>query len=271
MLIEEATGNLLENPVRTQLISLLPDQQSQGVNDAQIVQWDAYNAGREQGPQNYCLDRVNKKSVPAYKREELTMMERTELAVLVETLDRTLAHMIRADMTDVEQVPTPFFVHGTIYRVKHLLPTHPVVFTVGCVGPRAVLLPTNPDAYMLVARAGGVQFQDDAARLAYVVTFLETTRSFSERFQILHNVEGIAPRYGLDAQQLQRFKAIRSRFRDQIVPPTITGSGPWEVTVFAIHGQELEKITLKLGSDGSIRSTPQRLEPDLPIADALRG
>lgn len=196
------------------------------------------------------------------------MMDRTELAVLVEPLNDTFAEMLRSEMTDVEQVPTPFLVDGTIYRVTHFLPTRPVGFTVGCVGTSAALLASNPDAYMRLAQAGRVWLPDDAARLAYVVTFLETTRSFGERFQIVSSVEEIVPRSGLDPEKLERFAAIRARLRDQVTPPRIAGSGPWEVTVFAIHRQALEHITLELDSGASIRSTPRVIEPDLPIAYA---
>jgi hypothetical protein len=193
------------------------------------------------------------------------MMDRTELAALVEPLNHSFAEMLRAEMTSVEQVPTPFFGAAAIYRVTHMLPTRPVVFTVGTAGRRAALLPNNPDAYVRVARAGELRLQDDAARLAYVVTYLETTRSFGERFQILRSVDEIVPRRGLDAQQTERFEAIRSRFRDQITPPAIAGRSPWGITVFAIHGQALEQITLVLDPDASIHSTRLVLEPDLPI------
>lgn len=196
------------------------------------------------------------------------MMNRTDLAVLVEPLNPTCARMIRAEMTDVEQVPAPFIGGGAIYRVTHMLPTRPVVFTVGCVGRRAALLADNPDAYVRVARAGGVRLQDDTARLAYVVTYLETTRSFGERFQILRSVDELVPRHGLDPQAMARLEAIRGRFRDRVAQPAIAGRGPWGVTVFAIHGQALEQITLVLDPDASIYPTRLVLEPDLPISYA---
>ena len=98
-------------------------------------------------------------------------------------------------MTDIDLLSTPFFVHGAIYRVTHLLPSRPVVFTVGCAGSTAVLLPSSPDAFMLIAQEAGVWLDDDdAARLAYCVTFLETTRSFGEHFEILHSMDQISIR-----------------------------------------------------------------------------
>ena len=193
------------------------------------------------------------------------MMERNELAALVEPLDSGLAGMIRADMTKVEQVSTPFLVHGAIYRVTHLLPTRPVVFTVGCAGSTAVLLASAPDAFLLVAQTAGLRLDDDATRIAYGVTFLETTRSFGERFQILHGVDQITPRHGLDALEQERFKSIGQDYRDVIAPPAISGNDPWVVTVFAAHGQALERIALELDTHGLVRSTAQVLEPDLPI------
>lgn len=196
------------------------------------------------------------------------MMNRTELATAVEPLDSSFARMIRADMTEVEQVPTPFLVNGAVYRVTHLLPTRPVVFTVGCVGSGAVLLAGKPEAYSIFADVGGVRLDDDAARLAYAVTFLETTRSFGERFQILSSVDDILPRHRLEPGEMERLEALRARLRDRVAPSAITGNDPWEVIVFAIHGQALEQITLTLDSDGSIVSTRETLEPDLPIAYA---
>jgi hypothetical protein len=197
------------------------------------------------------------------------MTNRTELAAAVEPLDSNFARMIRADKTEVEQVPTPFLVNGAIYRVTHLLPTRPVVFTVGCVGSDAVLLAGRPEAYAILADVGGVRLDDDDARLAYAVTFLETTRSFGERFQILSSVDDILPRHRLEPGEMQRLEALRARLRDQVAPSAISGNDPWEVIVFAIHGRALEQIKLVLDSDGSIVSTRETLEPDLPIAYAF--
>ena len=193
------------------------------------------------------------------------MIERKELAALVEPLNADLAGMIRADMTDIDQVPTPFLVHGAIYRVTHLLPTRPVVFTVGCSGSTAVLLPSAPDAFLHIAQTAGLRLDDDVTRIAYGVTFLETTRSFGERFQILHSVDQIIPRRGLDALQQERFESIVHDYRDVIAPPAISGNDPWVVTVFAAHGQALERITLELDTHGLVQSTAQVLELDLPI------
>lgn len=197
------------------------------------------------------------------------MTSKESLAQLVEPLNKQFAEMIRSDQAKVEQIPTPFLQAGEIHRVTRLLPTRPIVFTVGHAGDFTVLLAGNPDGYLQLARKAQLRLDTDANRLAYLITFLETTRSFAHRFQILRDASEIKARPGLSEEAAGSFARKMEGYRSAIRPPEITGNGPWKATVFAVRGQGLVQIDLTLSSDGGISTKETVLEENLPIPYAL--
>jgi hypothetical protein len=192
-------------------------------------------------------------------------MDKKNLASLVEPLDKQLADMLQADQSTLAVVPTPFFRNGAIYKVMHKLPTRPVVFTVGQSGESAWLLASNPPAFFELARKAGVILDTDELRIAYVTTFLETTRSFAHRFDILHDVAQLKPRPNLSGDQLQRFQKIVAQYGPVLRQLILSGDGPWTLVVYAVRRQSLVRLDTTLRKDGAIDVREAVLEEYLPI------
>lgn len=197
------------------------------------------------------------------------MSDKEPLAARVEAFDKELAAIIRAPETEVMQVPAPFFGKGDIYRITRRLTHHPLVLTVGVAGDAVVRLADNPDGYRALARKAQLRLENDALRLAYLTIFLETTRSFAHRFDIVRDTSEIQPRPGLDDATASRFSQAMDRYGRVLQPPTLTGSGPWQAAVYALRKQSLVRLDLTLTDDGAITGKETVLEPDLPIPYTL--
>jgi hypothetical protein len=216
----------------------------------------------------------SKQPVPAARSsvappQKGVVSEKEKLAALVEPTDKESAARIRAERSKVEPVATPFFTGGAIDKVTYFLPSHPIVFTVGQAGDFTVHLAANPSGYIELAQRAGLKLETDEARLAYVTTFLETTRSFADRFEILNDVSQIKPRPTLTADKAKAFEATREAHKSTVRPPAIAGSGPWTATVFALRGQDLVRVDVTLESGGQLRAQDSALAKDLLIPATL--
>lgn len=207
---------------------------------------------------------------PSLKAQEnRTVIDKERLASLVRPLDDQLADMIKSPQTRIEVIPTPFFASGSIYKVTHLLPTRPVVFTVGQSGDFAVLLASNPPGYVELARRAQVKLATAPDAIGYVTTLLETTRSFAHRFEIITDVAQIKPRPNLSAEDSSRFSQIVERHKAAVRAPMSTGTGPWDVTVVALRKQALVQFNIAVEIGGAIQVSEKVLAEDLSIPYTL--
>ena len=199
----------------------------------------------------------------------LSKTEVDELAARASALGPDVQAILRAPTTEIARVDTPFFPHASVFRVEHWLrPTRTLVLTLGSLQDgTTLLLPTNPEAWMRLA-ASGVDLGTESLRLAYAISFLETTRSFAERFQVLHEVDQLEPRPGMSDEDGAVFEDIRQRFASS-VPPTITATAPWKASIFAVKGQDLVRYLVRIAPTGQIEATPSVVERELPIVWAL--
>lgn len=196
------------------------------------------------------------------------MVDKENLARRLEPLADQVAAMVRSPKSDVERLDTAFLSDGAIYRVIYFGAARPVGITIGCAGPDfTVLLPANPAGYMELARRGGLRLDSAEHRLRYAVVFLESTRDFSERFQILRGAGDIELVPSASAEEQERYRQLQDTYRAVIRPPQL--SETWEVSAFALVGQDLVRITVKIGPDGTIQRSDAVLEKALPIALAL--
>lgn len=148
--------------------------------------------------------------------------------------------------------------------------TRPIVFTIGSAGSGfTVFLASNPEGYIELAQKAGLRLDSSEMRLAYLTTFLETTRSFAHRFQILKSVNEIQPRPNLSEPDTHRFRELLDKYRSVIRPPQISDRIPWECVVFALRRQNLVRIELKLTADGRIQANEMILEENVPIPYTL--
>ncbi len=204
------------------------------------------------------------------QKKGLVMIDREKLAKRIEPLSEGLSAVTRLEETKIEQLETPFFSRGAIYRLIHLGGSHPIVFTVGTAEPDfAVLLPLNPKGFMeLKEKAGFRKFESNKEVLRYAVTFLETTRSFSENFRIIEKFDDIDLISQPKDEERQKQDSLRDKFAPVIQPPQVSGNSPWKVTVFAVRKKSLVKINAEFPADGNIETTETVLEADLPVSFA---
>jgi hypothetical protein len=203
-------------------------------------------------------------------REGLPMIDKESLAKRLDSLDSHSATMVRAPQSKLEQIPTPFFQRGSIYLVNYRIPTRPVVFSVGYAESGfTALLAANPEGYFNLAEKAGLQLDNSERRIAYLRTFLETTRSFGERFQLLNDVKEIHPRPNLSEVDLQRFRELSDKYKSIIRPPVISDQPPWESVIFAIRRQNLVRIVLKLTNNGRVQMNETIIDKEIPIPYSL--
>lgn len=201
------------------------------------------------------------------QKKGLVMIDKEELARRIEPISDGLAPIVRLEAAKIERVETPFFKHGEIYSVIYLGGSHPIVFTVGTAeSDFTTMLPLNPKGFMeLKEKAGLRKFESNKEALQYVVTFLKTTRSFSENFLIIEKFDDIDLIPKPTEEEKQRYETLKGKFASVIQSPQISGNAPWEVTVFVIKQRSLIKINAELSAAGNIETTETVLEKDLPI------
>jgi hypothetical protein len=198
------------------------------------------------------------------------MISKEALALRIERLEPNLAAIVRSATTRIDQIDTPFFEKGAIYRVVHIGRHHPLVFTVGCAERDfTVLLPANPEAFAQLAAESGLRLDSDKARVSYAIAFLESTRSFDRRFQILRRFDDIELIAKASEQEKQRYEQLRGTYGSVIRPPTIASQdGKWTVTVMVLKGQDLVRVEVKLDGSGKVALAESTIEKNLPISYA---
>jgi hypothetical protein len=203
----------------------------------------------------------------AQKKKGLNMIDKEKLAERIESVSDGLAPIVRLEETKIEQTETPFFKRGEIYTVIYLGGSHPIVFTVGTAQENfTVMLPLNPKGFMeLKEKAGLRRFESNKEALQYVMTFLKTTRSFSENFLIIEKFDDIDSIPQPSDEEKQKQETLKNKFATVIEPPKISGSSPWKAVVYVIKRRSLVKINAELSPNGNIETTETVLEEVLPI------
>ncbi len=199
------------------------------------------------------------------RKDKLVIMDKETLAKRVAAVSDGLDEIVRSENTTIDRVETPFFRNGNIFRVVHLGDFHPMGFTVGISDDFTIMLPSNPQGFMELKNKAGLKLTDSPnERVEYVVTFLNTTRSFSQKFQILDSFEDVdlIPQAS-DAEKAD-FQALEAKYAKVIKPPHFSGDS--NVIVFAVKQLSLVRIDNHIEENGDIKSTETVLEKALPIA-----
>jgi hypothetical protein len=194
-------------------------------------------------------------------------MDKETLAKRVETINPDVAAKVRAENSKIDQMETPFFAHGSIYRVTYFGPYRPITFVFGAGDDKSIVsLANNKKAFIEFAQNEGLRLDSDNLRLNYAETFLNSTRDFQSRFEIIRGFEDIklinAPR----EDEKSRYAALRQEWEGKILPPKISGRSPSVVMFFALKRQDLVEIEVKVFDDGRLEDAEKILEKDIPIA-----
>jgi hypothetical protein len=199
------------------------------------------------------------------KKSRLEFMDKKTLADRVKRVSQGLDEIVRSNETSIEKIETPFLRKGAIYRVVHYGKYHPMGFTVGVAEPDfTVMLPLNPAGFMELKDKGQLILSDSPEeRLQYVVTFLETTRSFSQHFMVLREFEDIKLIPEPSDREKKEFVALKEKYLKAIKPPSFVDDS--KIIVFAVKERNLVKIESTINSRGDITTTEKVLEIELPI------
>lgn len=195
-------------------------------------------------------------------------MDKDTLAKRVAPIEENAAQIIKAEDSELKEAGAPFLRDGKIYRVEKFAPTRMIVIYVGTVGESfTALIGGRPEKYLEFVERSGVRLDDDELRKAYVLNFLEVTKSQDERLRVLDSVADVKPRPNLNDLQKEEFERFREKYESVIKPVRQNEAGAYEV--FVIKGQDLVRMDLTIGADGAIKKQETVLESNILIPYAL--
>lgn len=211
--------------------------------------------------------------LPVLGTEKLAMTkvdeaEKSGLAKRVAAISAVTSELIGRAQTVVERYPTPFFKRGAVYLVSFSTASGPKAFTVGVAGAdAAVMLQSNADGFFQLAEKAQMSLTSNADKTAYGMTFLEATRDFRTRFQILQRASDIQIIAQPTTEEQARYRQLEEKYQTVIHAPQISATAT-ELRVYALVGQDLDEITLTFEEHGHLKRTDQVLEKSLPIGYA---
>lgn len=200
-------------------------------------------------------------------QKETKKMDKEILAKRVETINPEVAEKVRSEHSTVEEIETPFFRKGSVHRVIYSSPYRPITFVFGIAGDDFVIsLPNNQKNFIELAQKADLQINSDELRLNYVEVFLESTRDFQSRFQIIRRFDEIELLNESSKEEKENYESLKAKYETKIKPPEIAGQSPWLVNLFVLKREDLLRLTVKLSSDGQLEIGEEVLEKNLPIA-----
>jgi hypothetical protein len=172
---------------------------------------------------------------------------------------------LEAAETVVEQIPTPFFAHGAIYRVSTRAPMRPRLYVLGVWGNDGlVLLNNNPAGYFELAANGGLNLASESHRVQYVTSFLESTSDFTSAIQILNRIEDAWWLPSPTPEESKRREEVIAKYTKVVEAPKLSPGSSTTVVVFLIRSRALVRLEAKLETSGRIQITESVLEAELP-------
>jgi len=208
------------------------------------------------------------KPSPGFPQSREKKMDKETLAERVEPLDATVSQVIRAENSQIQDMATPFLRDGIIYKVSKFAPTRPIIIFVGVVeNDYTALIGGDAEKYFEFVKKAKVALDNDELRKAYILNFLEVTKSGSKRLQILESVADIKMRPNLNESQKKEFDEFQEKYKSVIKPLKKSEEGIYKV--FAVKKQDLVRIDLTIKQDGIIEKQETVLESDILIPYSL--
>lgn len=208
------------------------------------------------------------KTSPETARNKEKKMDKKTLAERVRPLDATVSQMIEAENSQLQELDTPFLRDGKIIRVSKFAPTRTIMIYIGIVREDFTsLIGGDEEKYLEFAQKSGINLNNDELRKAYILNFLEITKSGGERLQVLESVSEIKPRPNLNDNQKEEFARFQEKYKSLVKPPKQNEAGKYEV--FAVRGQNLVRFDLSVEPNETIKKQETILEKDLLIPYAM--
>lgn len=204
---------------------------------------------------------------PGFLEKTEKKMDKETLVKRVEPLDETASRIIGAESSQIQETDSSFLRDGKIYKVSKFAPTRRIIIYVGIIGTDYTALIGDEKKYFEFAKKAKVVLANDELRKAYVLNFLEVTKSGGKRLQILESIGDIKARPNLTENQKQAFAEFEKKYESVIKPPKQSGEATYKV--FAVYNQNLVQLELTVMPDGRIETKETILERNLPIPYAI--
>jgi hypothetical protein len=205
---------------------------------------------------------------PREKLPACASFDTNALAERVAPDDAELAARIRDPAAKFHRVETGFLRAGAIFEVELASP-HPIVEYVGCEdGGDWAALTGDPAAFAPFAKRAGLSLAIAEERLAYLSTYLVTTRPGRQRLELLERFDDLRPRPHLDGPEAARFQTLRREYSPRIRRLAMSADDSWQAAMFAVRDQALVRVDLVLRASGEVQAKETVLERRMPIACA---
>jgi len=183
-----------------------------------------------------------------------------------------VATLLTDKMTTLAAVDVPGLVRHRVYEATHLSPYKPIVHYVGyAIGLPAVVLSEDPKAFLAMVKAGGAKIESAEQAAGYGAGFLTCTRPLSRLAYIVQSAGEVSFRPNLSGGAAKTKDRFQKKYADVIAPPSAEARGKdFTVTVYMVVEQELRRVRMKIGADGSIDPDADVLEKGLPLVEGGR-
>ena len=190
-----------------------------------------------------------------------------QLKKALQSLNKQYADLLTDPMTEITVYDAPFLSRYQIYGVEHFDPYASVFFYVGFAErQRAYILTGTPENYVKMFKADGAVIAAVEPAARYAATYLDVTRSMKKLFYLVRSVDEVKFRPNLSGDEAQARAAFIDQYRPVITPPsaTLTSQG-YQVTLYAVREQALERHTLTVKKKGEIQDQLTVLAQSLPL------
>ena len=199
------------------------------------------------------------------------MVNKKEIEQLRQALlaakDEQGAAMVANMHSEITVYPQRFLPKYRIYRVLYYSPYKPILLYLGFApGLPLYSLAGNPEAFLHMAQADGVDLVSLDMAINYVSVFLEVTRNMYELVYQVNSVDQLRFIPRLSPAQLEAKEALVEKYRSALTSPTgeVTADG-YTIVAHVTRQQELERHTLKVRRNGEVESEVTIIEQGMPV------
>lgn len=201
----------------------------------------------------------------AMEDKKMTSLTREEITRRAAKFGDPILAALQKPETQVEQVPTPFFSNGGVYRVSTRPPERPRVYLLGAWGADGIeLLNNEPEHFFELAAKAGFTPRSSGDYAAYVTTFFDVTRDFTGGVQILNSIEDSWWLPSPSPEEAKKREQIIAKFANVVQAPKLSDNSGTTVVLFVIRDRALLRLNAIVEGDRRIRSSEEVLEAAMP-------
>jgi hypothetical protein len=197
------------------------------------------------------------------------MIERAQLAELVQGLEPEMADAIKSGTAILTERPLPF--DATAVRVLINEPWGERAAFFGVANGAAVLLSGHPEAFVNLAHSAGASVTDAEGAVEFALALLDTSRAFDQPEYRVDSAAEVQMRPPLGDEEKEAKDRFLADHGNDIKPATavVGPGGGFEVTLYRVRAGQVERVVVSVGKDGSATVSTDALEPTPPLPVSL--